>query len=215
MISLALYGLSTASVSTLTTAATFASGTGGAGTTVSSQLLTGTGYYEMYGKGVTGQAVQASIPAPTGNGWIWDVTTLETNTLASGTYTLIATPSVASGSLASCTFTIRVYKRSSGGVYTLIASGLTSTFTITTTPTAQSVTTSSVGSVGFVSGDKLYTDVWLNAAPASTRSILIAVSSTSSGIANDVQVTTPGYSPTGGGAVHLRLSDGGYGGVFS
>lgn len=214
MTSAILYGLSTAST-TLTTAATFASGTGGTGTTVSTQLLSGTGYYEMFGLGATGQSAVGSIPAPTGNGSLWDVTTLETNTLASGTYTFIVTPSVGSGSLSSCTFTIRAYKRSSGGVYTLIASGLTSSFAITTTPTAQSVTTSSVGSMGFVSGDKLYTDVWLNSAPASTRSVLIAVSSTSSGIANDTQITTPGYSPTGAGAVHLRLSDGGYGGVFS
>lgn len=211
--SLSLYGLNTASVSTLTTAATLASATGGTGTTVSTQILAGTGYYEMFGKGATGQSAVGSIPAPTGNGWIWDVTTLETNTLASGTYTIIATPSVGSGTITSCTFTYRVYKRSSGGVYTLIASVTGSTFTITTTPTAQSLTTSSVGSVGFVSGDKLYGDVWLNVSVGSTRSVLIAVSSTSSGIANDTQITTPGYSPTGAGTV--RLSDGGYGGVFS
>jgi hypothetical protein len=192
---LSLYGLSGAS-STLATAAKLASGTGGSATTVVTSITAGSGFYELLGLGGTSGAV-GSLPAPTGKGWLFDVTTLEAQTLLSGNYSLIETLNVGSGTLGSLTLTVRVYKRSSAGVYTLICSGVTSTFTMTTTPTAETSSPTGIASMAFATGDKVYVDAFLNGSPAGTRAISVSVSSTASGIANDGEIDTPGYQSSG------------------
>lgn len=209
MTALSLYGLSAAS-STLTTAATFASVTGGTGTTVNTSITSGSGYYELLGKGGTSSA-NVSLPTPTGNGWLWDVITLEGNTLQSGTYTYTVALAIGSGTITANSFTIRTYKYNAG-TYTAINSATSTSFSITTTLSGF-VQTASVSSVAFSTGEKFYVDAFLNAAPASTRSIHVGVSSTSTGLTSEMQIDTPGFLATGTGT-HLRIMDG-YGGVFS
>lgn len=185
-----VYGTNAAS-GTLATAAKLASALGGAATTVNTTINTGSGYYELLGLGGTSNAV-GSLPSPTDKGWLWDVTTLEANSLQSGTYTLIIKLAVGSGTLSATNVTVRAYKRS-GGTYTSITLGASSSFTVTTTATAQTITVTGVSLMGFVTGDKLYIDAFLQAAPVSGRTISVTVSSTSSGVANDLEIDTPGY----------------------
>lgn len=190
---LTLYGTGGAS-STLTTAAKLTTGTGGTVMTVNTSINAGNGYYELYGKGGGASSAVTSLPSPTGNGWLWDVTTLEGQQLVSGSYTLTGTVAIGSGTLASCSLSLRLYKySSSNSTYTAICSGTSSTFTLTTTATAYSISLSGIAAFSFVTGDKLYLDAFLNGIPASARSVHVSVSSTSLGIANDMQVTTPGY----------------------
>lgn len=191
---LSLYG-TTATSSTLTTAAKLASTTGGAASSVTTTINAGNGYYELLGLGGTSTAV-GSLPAPTGKGWLFDTTSLEGQSLSSGNYTFIGKLAVGSGTLGPATLTIRVYKRSSSGVYTAITSATTSSFTITTTATAKSSSVTGIAGVSFSTGDKIYVDAFLNAAPGSSRNIAFSVSSTSSGVAQDLEVDTPGYGAT-------------------
>lgn len=210
MTALLLYG-TTAVSSTLSTAAKLANATGGTATTVNTSINAGNGYYELLGLGGTSSA-NASLPAPTGNGWLWDVTTLEAQTIGSGTWTLIGTISIASGTLGSSTLTLRAYKRSSGGVYTALCASTSSTFTVSTTNSVESLTASGVSSMAFSTGDKLYADAFLNGNPGSARSIQFSVSSTGSGVAQCMEMDSPGYSATVG-STHIFLCDG-MGGVF-
>jgi hypothetical protein len=186
-----LYGRTSAS-STLSTAATLASSTGGIATTVNTTVPAGSGYYELFGLGGTSSA-QGSLPSPSAKGWLYDVTSLEGKNILSGTWLLTGTIAVGSGTIPNCTLTLRAYKRSSGGTYTAICSVTSSPFTLTSTGNTLSMTVSSVSQISFGSGDKLYVDAFLNASPGSQRSIHVSVSSTSSGLSNDLEIDTPGY----------------------
>jgi hypothetical protein len=192
--SLSLYGL-TATSTTLITAAKLASSTGGSASSVTTTINAGSGYYELLGLGGVSTAV-GSLPQPSGKGWLFDTTSLEGQTLASGNYTFIGKLAVGSGTLGPATLTLRVYKRSSSGTYTAITSGTTTSFTVTTTATAESSSVTGIASMSFATGDKLYVDAFLNAAPGSSRNISFSVSSTTSGVAQDLEVDTPGYGAT-------------------
>lgn len=194
--SLTTYGCSVAS-STLATAGTLASALGGVSSTSNTIIGTNTQYIELYGLGGTGVASGASIGTPSGKGFLWDVTTLEAMQLLAGTWT----PTVR-GRLSSHTCTadviLRAYKRSSGGVYTNIGTWTVTAQSWNTANTNYSPTPSSVSLVNFGVGDKLYEDVWLNITASTmtgSDSVQLAVSSTSSGLANNVQLLTPSYQP--------------------
>ncbi len=162
---------------------------------------TSTGYGEVYSQGTAGAwAAAGSIGSPSGNGWLWDVTTLEGQTIVAGTWTptLRFQLSVGTSIIADCY--CRAYKRSSSGVYTQIGSILFASKTITTSGNTINFTGSSLSAVSFATGDKLYIDAWLNITTnnsgSGTATIQTNESSTAtSGIAT-AQMVTPGYQPT-------------------
>src|SRR5919109_2634308 len=83
---LLLYGTSTAA-STVATANTFVTGTGGANTTKTTLIGTATGYGELYAQGnASAWPALGAIGNPSGHGFLYDVTTLETNSLVVGSY---------------------------------------------------------------------------------------------------------------------------------
>lgn len=226
MTALICYGSNVASSSTLTTADVMSTTTGGTETTTSATTaptdFANNEYIEILSQGGTATG-HASIPAPTGHGWLLDATTLEGQTIASGNWSAIVNFKITSSFQSTLgSVTIRFYKRSSGGTYTSIGSiAVTSVAYTSGTKKQVSFANTSMSSMAFSTGDKLYIDVWLESGPSAPNAwdadtILFYVSNSgTAGVANDMQVTTPGYSATGGGgAVHFLICDG-YGGCFS
>jgi hypothetical protein len=168
-----------------------------------------TGWGELFT--VTGQTAWpalGSIGAPSGEGALWDVTTLEKQRIAAGTWTPKVKLVVSSGLTAA--IHVRAYKRSSAGVYTAIGDWSTAATSITTTATVFSPTATSVALMDFAVGDKLYLDYWLDITVAG-GSTTGTVSIFENGGANDA-VATPGYAPTpvtASGAALLSLSGAG------
>lgn len=192
---LTLYGSSVAAT-TLATAAQLSSATGGTETSVTTTApASGSGYIEVLG--LTGSsAVNAAIPSPSAKGFLWDVTTLEGKTLASGPWTAAIGLLDSLGGGPTLSFTVRIYKRSSGGVFTLLGSLVLGASTIATTRTTYTLTGSTVASA-FVTGDKLYADEWMQANGWSSDPIHnFVTTSATQGLANDLQLITPGYDLT-------------------
>lgn len=207
MTALTVYSLDIASVSTLTTAGTLASTTGGTGATKDTKapVAPATGYSELFALGTTNAWSGAgSIGSPSGNGWIWDVTTLEAQTILAGNWTPTVRLQVAGGGTPSLTADIhvRAYKRSSGGTYTQIGSDMTKTAqTINSTATNYVFSATSETSMSFSTGDKLYLDIWLNvtanSGTTSANNVRVSQSSTAgAGVANNFSTVTPGYQST-------------------
>jgi hypothetical protein len=197
MTALTLYGSSIAST-TLTTADQFATTTGGTETskTTSVASAAGNGYLEVLSQGGSG-TIYTSIPAPTGRGWLFDVTTLEGQTLASGNWSGSVGLADTAGSGPLLSIIAREYKRSSAGVYTSIGTLTLSGPTITTTRTTFSLPSTSFASMAFATGDKLYVDLFIDANGWGGDFIVNDVSnSTSAGVVNDMQIVSPGYAPT-------------------
>lgn len=104
-------------------------------------------------------------PSPSGKGYLWDTTALEGKTVEPQTWK----PSIgvqlktASGSTsATFVFYFRVYKRSSGGSYTLIVEGDTNPTVVTSaSPTVLNTWNNmyTVTGTDFSTGDKLYVDI--------------------------------------------------------
>jgi hypothetical protein len=221
---LTVNGGSTAS-STLSSAAAMFNATGGTGTTNNSVIGTATGYGQNYGLGNAGAwAASGSIGSPDGNGWLFDSTVLEGQTIVAGNWS--GTMKMRTGTLNQTVvgdLYWRAYKRSSGGVYTAIGTLSLTGQSITDVSSALvtfSFGPSSFSSMAFSTGDKLYMDSWFNCTTNgqgnSTLRILVQESvSTTQGFAGVCELVTPGYQTTGGGgATHLLICDG-FGGVFS
>ncbi len=168
----------------------------------STTLGSATGWGEVWGKGTgTAWAAGGSIGSPTGNGFLFDVTTLEGNDLLVGAFTAtIRLQSSGTGSVAfTCDVHVRAYKYN-GGTYTAIADTVLATQVISTSGTNVSPTVTTTGSnTTFTTGDKLYLDIWLNVtvnAGASTEVIkLLNLSTDTAGKTGNTtaQLVTPGY----------------------
>lgn len=192
MVSLILYGSTTAST-TITTAATLVNTTGG---TSSSKTTTGPNdgtqfYMEVLGLGGTGTTV-SSIPSPTGKGWLYDTTALEGNTL-SGTIAAVLRMNDTAG-FASIDMIIAAYKRSSGGTFTSIGSTTLTAQSMSSTSTNYSLPATSITTTGFGTGDKLYVQCYLHPQAsdghwAGDPIVNFSSSSSSAGIANQFQIT--------------------------
>lgn len=196
MTALTLYGSNVAS-STLGTACKLATTTGGTETSVTTTgPASGTGYVEIFSQ--TGTAsLNASLPAPDGKGWLFDATTLEGQTITAGNWSASFGAQDNAGTGPVQGFTIRFYKRSSGGTYTSIGSLSIGSTTITTTRTTYNFSASSLSSMAFSTGDKLYVDLFIQASGWGSDPIVNYVSnSATAGVANDLQINTPGYSAT-------------------
>lgn len=195
MTSLTLYATNATST-TLSSAGKAANATGGTETTADMGMGSspGSGYIELRPKGAFSNqdTPVGSIPSPTGNGVLWDVTTLEGQTINAGNWS--GSIAVKCGtSISGATITVRFYKRSSGGTYTSIGSITSSSGTIATSRTAFSLPATSMSSVSFATGDKLYYDIWANATWSSFADVFLYLSSTSTGVAGDGEIDTPGY----------------------
>jgi len=184
---------------TLTTAGKCSTTTGGTETHTTSGS-NGTSvtnvYYEMYSLAPgnnSGTNNFASIPNPTGHGWIYypgavTIPAGNWNATISGLSTLVN-----SGS----TWTLRVSKLS-GGVYTVLGSFPAVTLN-TSVQTTYTLTATSMPATTFASGDGVYLDLWMFC--SGTRAVGADVEESNSGtagVANDMQVTIPSSSGIGG-----------------
>src|SRR6266704_171666 len=196
---LKVYGLTAAST-TLPSAATFASATGGVTSSALTKIGTSTGWGELFGLGsaATWPALGA-IGSPSGNGLLWDVTTLEAQEIVAGTWGPVWSFKTSVGTVTADVW-VRVYRRSSASVYTLIGAFNTTGSSITTSLGAITFTTASLGATFFTTGDKLYADCWMNITTNSTGSAAatMAISLSSAASAGQIQkaeIDTPGYQP--------------------
>lgn len=194
MTSLTLYGSNVAST-TLTSACKLADTTGGTETNVTTTgPSSGNGYVEIFSQAATA-SLNASLPSPDGKGWLYDNTNLENQTISAGNWSASIAVKDTAGSGPVQSFVIRFYKRSSGGTYTSIGSLTLSSQTINTTRTVYNFSASSLSSMSFSTGDKLYVDLFIQATGWSSDPIVNYVSnSATQGVANDLQITTPGYT---------------------
>lgn len=172
------------------------------------KLGTATGWGEIYSQGTTNAwGAGASEPAPAGVGFLWDVTTLEGNDLIAGAYTASVRLNMVGAGAVNITSDIhaRLYKRSSGGAYTLIGTCALTGQTIKTTKTVFSLPLTTSANTSFATGDKLAVSITCNVTHntgPSTASIQLNDLSTDTVThtgSTTAQIVTPGYVTTGGG----------------
>lgn len=198
-----LYGLTAAS-STLATAATMSNATGGTGSIINTTLLgTATGWGEIFPlSNASAWPALGSAPAPSGHGLLWDVTTLEGQQIIAGNWTPTMRLKVTTAGV-TATLVMRAYKRSSGGVYTLIGSMSLAAQALTSAATNYSFSAASLAAMSFATGDKLYTDqllnVTTNTSGDSSNNIHTGLSSAGTGLASFSELDTPGFiiAPSG------------------
>lgn len=215
MTALSVYGINTAAT-TVATCDQLVTGNGGATVAgTGSKVGQSTGYGELVSQGTTNNwAAAGSIGSPSGLAWLFDVTTLEGQTIAAGTWTIAHHLLNNGANNYTADIYGRVYKRSSGGVYTLIGTLSLLAQTITTASTLFTLT-GSLSSMAFVTGDKLYHDLWLNVASGGSGvnvKVNDARGSGATGAVGFAEIDTPGYSPTPTSGI--LLTDG-MGGVFA
>ncbi len=162
MTALTLYVGDTATTS-ISTAASLVTTSGGTATTHASACTGSTGYGEIVFLSTTSAwGAAGSAPAPDGQGALWDVTTLEGQTLTGGTFTfkyVLAT--VGTSSSVAASIIARLYKWKSGPTYTSIGSVTLTGQTINTTLTSFTLS-GSFSSMAFSTGEKLYHDLILD-----------------------------------------------------
>jgi hypothetical protein len=198
MTSLTLYGTTTNS-SDLSTANTLVSSSGGSEghTSTTTAGGSGNGYLEVLAQGGSG-VVYASLPTPTGFGWL-SSSLLEEQTISAGTWSATIQVIDEAGSGPVLNFLIRVYKRSSSDVYTFIGELDTGGSFIQDSQSSSSIyALSEVGgdfsSVAFSTGDKLYVDMFIEANGWGGDIVDCFLSNSSSGgVAPDLVLNTPGY----------------------
>ncbi len=200
---LTLYGSHTAAA-TIATANLLMTSTGaGADLTKTTLIGTASGYGTLRSQGNAGAWPAAgSLPAFNGFGWLWDVTTLEGNTLVGGNFT----PSFRLFDTTGLT-TVDLYFRVAkvnAGVYTQIGSTFVkSGVVITAVSTIITMTAVSLPTTGFSTGDKLYIQLDANITTPNGNGVttvtVVMSNSSTLGQANSVQLITQGYTAGGGG----------------
>lgn len=191
-----------AASTTLSTAGALASTTGGTLGNNAITLGTNTGYGELYA--LTAETFPnggTGIGNPSGNGFLWDVTTLEGQQIIAGTWTVtIRLQLSGAGVTGSLTVDLyaRVFRRSSTGIYTQIGSTMSKTGnTVNTTVASFTFAGASLPLATFSGGDKAYTDAWANVtannATGGTATIKFFSTTTAGQGINTAQIVTPGY----------------------
>jgi hypothetical protein len=199
---LSVYGTNAAS-STLSTAGLLVNATGASGNGQSTtKCSTSTGYSEIYALGTTNAwAAGGAIGAPSGNGWLFDVTTLEAQQLAAGTYTPKIRAKISVGS-ANVDMYANVYKLANDlTTYTLIGTCSLTGQSLSTTIANYNFAGNSLSAMSFGTGDKLYYDVWFNITSNSSGSSAATIAFTNAnsatqGRASNAELDTPGYGAT-------------------
>jgi len=197
MATLTLYGSSVADA-TITTACDMANTAGG---TETSKTTTTTGtsvYAEVLSQGGTSASVSSIPTTPTGNGWVYKP---GAGVFATGNWSAIDTVSSASWSGSSSTTDItRRFFRYANGVYILIG-----TLNIAITGTAKTTytyTATSMASIAFGPNDFIYSDLWwhdTNTDAGGDNPVIYESNSSSTGVANDVQITTSNFTAASAG----------------
>lgn len=174
----------------LSTACQMALNSGGTETSVTTTIpSTSQPYAEFLSQGGTSTAV-ASLPAPTGNGFVW---WCGAGSIAAGNWSAIATNSSHSKGVNTV---IRFYKITSAFSYTAIG-----TITVNQTSTGKTTYTYSptaMSSVTTSSGDGIYIDRWWfdnNANAGGDNPVNYVGNSATAGVAGDMQVTMPTFVP--------------------
>jgi len=176
---------------------------------VYNRVGTATGYGECTAQGTTSAwAAGGSLPAPTGKGFLFDVTTLEGNQFAAANWNgTVRLNCAQNGNAAPNAGTLtadiimRAYKRSSGGTYTNIAVITLAGQTIPSGFTSFSLPTTAGSAMTFSTGDKLYCDVFLNVTANTnanaTQDVRFNRLSTDTGGStgdNNASLVSPGYT---------------------
>lgn len=186
---MAQYNGSDVADGTLTTACDMAPTTGGTETSKTTTLTGSNNVGEITSQGLS-VATTAAIPStPTGKGWVFQP---GAGTYATGNWSFIITLSFASVTLQT-TLTVRFFKYT--GSYTSIGT-LTLSPTFSTSKTTYTFSASSLSSMTFGSSDLLYVDCWVTGSGGvgSHNPTVYESTSASTGVANDVQVTTSTFT---------------------
>lgn len=201
MTALITYGTQVAAT-TLATAGKLATTTGGTGSVVTMLISTATGYGELMAQGnASAWAAGASLFAPTGNGWLWDVTTLAGQTLPPGIWTPEIKAKVSTGSIVADMY-VRAYAYDTVALtFTLIGVMMLAAQTFTTSAAFYTFAATTLPAFTFGANQRLYYDYPLNItsnsmAVGATFTLNLA-STGGAGVANVAQMTTPGYGPQG------------------
>ena len=197
---LVLYG-STVTATTLANACKLSITTGGSSasntTTCTDVSSSHYWYMEVLSKGGSNGDV-ATLPAPTGKGYLYDVIALEDQTILSGNWTATVRINDSVG-FASVDLIIRAYIYN-GGTYTAICTMTAAGVALNGTTTNYTTAASSTAAKTFRTGDKLYLDFFVFANGSGGHwdgdpIVNFTSSSGTAGIANQFVVTTPGYVP--------------------
>jgi len=154
--------------------------------------LSTTKYMEVLSQGGNGTDT-ASIPSPTGLGWI-SGTQLEGKTIPAGNWSASLGISDSAALNRLNELTIRFFKRSSGGSYTTIGSILASGLSINATRTSVSFSAVALSAVSFVTGDKLYVDLFARSTLSGWSGQRVSIylsNSATQGVSGDMEVVTP------------------------
>lgn len=146
----------TATTSTvLPTAKAMATAVPGTAKSATNAIGTSTGWIELWAQGSTGQRTAGSAPPPSGHGYV--IPQVAGTTTPAGAWA----PSITLSATGKPTIvpTVRMYKRSSTGAYTLIASAKGSRTALTTTPKTIALPAVSAAGVTWEAGDQLYLDL--------------------------------------------------------
>ncbi len=198
--SLTTYGSSIATT-TLPSAGALATTTGGTDSAITTKIGLATGYGEMYALGYTGAwPAFGSIGSPSGNGWLHDSMLLSLQTILAGNWTPTLKMRAGAGTLTADLY-VRVWAfDTANSTYTAIGTMLLAAQTINTTLTTYTFSATALPAFSFNATQRLYFDVWLNvtgnAGGGSGNTINNRLSTSSTqGVASDMQVVTPGYVP--------------------
>ena len=200
---------------TLATASAMGVAAGGANSSRSTTVGTSTGYGELWSLGTaTAWGAGGSAPAPSGNGFLLDATTLELQQFVAGNWTPTVRLQMATAAQSlTADIIVRWYRRSSGGVYNAISSQTLTAQNLTNTATTYALAAINPGqSATFVTGDKLYCDVLLNitattGTTGASQIKIVAPSTGSLGVAT-FQLVSPGFQSA---AINLTATANGVG----
>jgi hypothetical protein len=160
--------------------------------------LTGeaTGYGELRADGsASAWSAGASLPDPSGHGFVWDQTTLEGESFPVGLWRPVVKLTTTAGSV-TCDVYVRLFKLTAGGAYEPIAAAaalavvLAAGVTQVVTPTAVEGS-----SMSFGVGERLYLDVILDITANTSSDPTATTDCWQNGGANE-SIQTPGYDTT-------------------
>ena len=127
-----------------------------------------TGWIELASQGGTATTLGSSEPAPSGDGFLWDVTTLEGKQVVAGNWSASVKIAEVSGKGVTADIHLRVFKWNASTGYTQFTSGGVATDlvltaqSITTTATVYAIPSTALDAMNFATGDKLYIDIILD-----------------------------------------------------
>ncbi len=154
-------------------------------------LGTAHGWGELTPKGSSSAwPALGAMGSPSGKGFLLDATTLAGHGFPDGYWSGALTFRINNGTSATGTISLNAYKYSQSGTYTLIGSLTLSAQTITTAVTTYTFSNTEFASINFISGDKLYFDVWMNVTSSS------GAGSTTELWMNHLSVSTTSGDPT-------------------